>query len=195
MEAAMFSNSSDPSARDSALQPSEQRRLEEAEHLLEDGKPAQAAPIFAKLAEVLASAGQPKRAASLHAQAALAFAQSRNESPALTQARAALNLFIQYRLGQAADFYYKSITSEMTKRGMKNAAATLEKEFVFRINHPFLHPVPETAPTTPSTPSPAARLPSNCPQCGAPVHVSDAHWNDAGNVECAYCGTPIWPMA
>jgi hypothetical protein len=186
----MFSKSSDPSARDSALQPSEQRRLEEAERLLEDGKPAQAAPIFAKLAEVLASAGQPKRAASLHAQAALAFAESRNEVPAMTQARAALNLFLQYRMDQATDFYYKSISSELTKHGMKNAAATLEKEFLYRINHPSAHLASETGPVTLS---PAVRLPSNCPQCGAPVHVSDEHWSDTSKVECVYCGALIRP--
>jgi hypothetical protein len=190
----MSFNSSDPFARNSALQPSEQRRLEEAEHLLEDGKPAKAAPIFAKLAEVLVSAGQPRRAASLHAQAAQAFARSRNEAPALLQARAALNLFIQYRMGQAADFYYKSIRNDLTDHGMKNAAAALEKEFIYRLNFPFLHPEPETAPAMPATPSPAARLPSNCPRCGAPVHIGDADWVDSSIVECAYCGTPIRPV-
>ena len=77
----MSNDPSDPAARESALQPSEQRRLEEANYYLENNKPAQAAPIFAKLAEVLRSANQPKRAASLHSQAALAFAKSRNESP------------------------------------------------------------------------------------------------------------------
>jgi hypothetical protein len=192
MEATMFFKSSDPSARDSALQPSEQRRLEEAERLLEDGKPAQAAPIFAKLAEVLASAGQPKRAASLHAQAALAFAQSRNEVSAMTQARAALNLFIQYRMNDATGFYFKSINSELIKHGMKNAAATLEKEFIYRINYPSAHLASET---DPATLSPAARLPSNCPQCGAPVHASDDHWNDTSKVECAFCGVLIRPPA
>ena len=53
----------------------------------------QAAPLFAKLAEVLASAGQPQRAANLHAESAQAFAESHNEAPALAQARSALNLF------------------------------------------------------------------------------------------------------
>lgn len=51
---------SNPTARDSPLQPSEQRRLEEANFLLENNKPAQAAPIFAKLAEVLRSARRGK---------------------------------------------------------------------------------------------------------------------------------------
>jgi hypothetical protein len=183
MKVNMSSDSSDPSARVSALQPSEQRRLEEAEYLLENGKPAQAAPIFAKLAEVLTSAGQPKRAANLHAQAAQAFAQCRNESSALTQARAALNLFLQYKMVERMLIFYANLSRELTKRGMKNAAETLANEFESRI--------PRSAPVA----SPiATRLPANCPQCGAPVHFNDPH-DDVNKVECIYCGTPIRPLA
>jgi hypothetical protein len=182
---------SDPTARDSALQPSEQRRLEEAERLWEAGKPAQAAPIFAKLAEVLTSAGQPKRAASLHAEAAQAFAQSHNEAPAMLQARAALNLFLQQRMDQAAAFYYKAINSDLTEHGLKNAAVTLEKEFIYRINYPSAQLTPQAVPTPP----PVARLPGNCPQCGAPVRLGEAKRVESDTVECAYCGSLIQPLA
>jgi hypothetical protein len=179
----MFSDSFDPSARGSALSPSEQQRLDEAKRLYEDGKPGKAAPLFARLAEVLISNRQPKRAASLHAQAAQAFAESRNEVGALTQTRAALNLFLQYKMVERMPFFYASITKELTKRGLGNAAETLAKEFASKIPQP-----------TSVTPPVAIRLPANCPQCGAPVHVSDVHWSDASKIECAYCATPIRPL-
>jgi len=177
-------DASDPGARDSALQPSEQRRLEEANQLLENNKPAQAAPIFAKLAEVLSSAKQPKRAASLHAQAALAFAKSRNES-ALMQARPALNLMLQYNLDQQASAFYNELTRELTKRGMKSAAA-LTKEFGDKVPQPI--PLDSRA-------AQLARLPSNCPNCGAPLRNSEVTWTDANTIECNFCGTPIRPTA
>ncbi len=174
---------SDPTARESALQPSEQRRLEEANHLLENNKPAQAAPIFAKLAEVLESANQPKRAASLHASAARAFAKSRNES-AVVQSRTAINLFLQYQMDKQAEILYNEISLEFKKRGMKDAADTLTKEFASRFT-------PQPSPTQTST----AHFPSNCPNCGAPLGSKDIHWTDPNSAECGFCGTPIRPSA
>jgi len=183
MEAAISYDNSDPSGKGSALSPSEQQRLDEARRLFEEGKPGKAAPLFARLAEVLISNRQPKRAASLHAQAAQAFAESRNETAALTQARAALNLFLQYKMVDRIPFFYASVTRELTKRGMGNAAETLAKEFEARL------------PQSSSVTQPAAiRLPANCPQCGAPVRISDVHGADVSNVECNYCGTPIRPL-
>ena len=173
----------DPTARDSALQPSEQRRLEEANFYLENNKPAQAAPIFAKLAEVRESSRQPKRAANLHSQAAIAFARSRNEA-ALMQGRAAMSLLLQYKLEQQAAAFYKDLMREFTKRGMKSAAEALAKEFG---EH-----VPEATPLDPRA-AQLNRLPSNCPNCGASLRQSDVKWTDAGVIECGFCGTPIRP--
>lgn len=178
-------DSTDPSARDSALQPSEQRRLEEANYYFENNKPAQAAPIFAKLAEVLTSARQPKRAANLHSQAALAFARSRNES-ALYQARAALTLLLQYKLDQQAAAFYKELMHELSKRGMQSTAETLAQEFSDKIAQ---HTPPDARAAQ------LNRLPSNCPNCGAPLSQNEVKWTDANTAECGFCGTPIRPSA
>ena len=176
---------SDPTARDSALQPSEQRRLEEANFYLENNKPAQAAPIFAKLAEVLESAKQPKRAANLHSQAAIAFARSRNES-ALFQARAAMTLLLQYKLDPQAAAFYKELMRELTKRGMTSTADAFAKEFGDAFPQPTL-PDAQAAQLN--------RLPSHCPSCGASLRESDVKWTDANTIECGFCGTPIRPTA
>ena len=176
----------DPTARDSALQPSEQRRLEEANFYLENNKPAQAAPIFAKLAEVLESAKQPKRAANLHSQAAIAFARSRNEA-ALLQARAALSLLLQYKLDQQAAAFYKDLMREFSKRSMKTAAEVLTKEFGERFASQAIPPDSHAAQWN--------RLPSNCPNCGAPLRQSEVKLVNANSIECGFCGTPIRPSA
>ena len=174
----------DPAAPDSALLPSEQQTLNEAKRLRANKKPGQAAPLFAKLAEVLASAGQPQRAAHLHAESAQAFAESHNETPALIQARVAFNLFLQYKMVQPAQVLYANLSRELTKRGLGNAAATLENEFASRL--------PQSVSATPSL---AARMPSNCPQCGAPIHITDIQLTNASMLECIYCGTPLRPSA
>ena len=176
---------SDPAAKESALQPHHQKTLTEANYLMENGKPGQAAPLYAKLAEVLASAGQPRRASNLHAQAAMAFARHREEAPALVQARAALTFFVQHRVGRQAEFFYANITREMTKRGMKNAADALVKEFSSK--------VVESKPV--AQPATALRFPTTCPQCGGPVRTDEVHWIDDGTVECDFCGTPIHSSA
>lgn len=173
----------DPTAKESALQPSEQRRLEEANYFLENNKPAQAAPIFAKLAEVLKAANQPKRAANLHSQAALAFARSRNES-ALLQARAALTLLLQYKLDQQASAFYNNLLHELTKREMQSVAEALTREFGNKVPQ-SVSPDPRAAQLS--------HLPSNCPNCGAPLRAGEISWTDANTIECGFCGTPIRP--
>ena len=184
----MFDEDSyNPAAQDSALTPAQQQTLREAKSLLENGKAGQAAPLFARLAEILASAGQPRRAANMHAQAAQTFAQNRNETGTLTQARAALTLFVQYKMEQRAQFFYTAIRRELTKRGMPATAETLAKEFSTRVT---TQPVPTAPPA-----QPIDRLPANCPNCGAPVRTEAARWIDKNSLECAYCGTPIRPVA
>jgi len=183
----MFSDSFDPGAKESALLPLQRQTLSEANRLLEDGKPAQAAPQFAKLAEVLTSAGQPRRAALLHGQAALAFARSRNGDASLTQARAAFTLFLHYKLVEQASVFYTNISRELTNRGLQTAADALAKEFASRLGT-------QPAAAAPLAARPAL-LPTTCPQCGAPVRSSELHWIDADTAECAFCGTSIRAQA
>ncbi|MFN8382072.1 MAG: hypothetical protein U0V02_09040 [Anaerolineales bacterium] len=178
----MFSNSNDPYMQGNTLRPSEQQRLDEAYQLYKEGKPSQAAPLFARIAEVLTENRQAQRAANLHALAAQAFAESGNESLALVQARAALKIFLQLKMEKRTQYFYNSISKELTKHGMDHAAESLKKEFAAKVSPP-------------AESSMAARFPTNCPQCGAPVHISDAHGLNVAEVECGFCGTPIRPSA
>lgn len=179
--------SNDPSANENALQPLDQQKLEEAERLYEDEKPGQAAPLFVALAEKL-RLEVPKRSAALHAQAALAYIASRNEVKAVDQARVALRMFHQNHMGQAQTFYYNKIISQLNDRNMTKAASALVHEFVDQISVPNvdLQPKPEQfmEATTP-------RLPSFCPQCGAPARSDEGQWVDGNTMLCTYCGVPI----
>lgn len=180
----MTSRSYSPYAQENTLHPSEQQRLDEAHDLYKDGKPEKAAPLFARIAEILTTNKQALLAANLNALAAQAYAESGNESAALEQARSALKLFIQLKLEKRIQYFYNSILKELNTRGMTQAAERLIKEFAAKV-----------APPAPAASSIAARLPSNCPQCGAPVHVNEAHGLDVHSLECAFCGTPIRPSA
>ena len=154
----------------------------QANKLVAQGKSGQAAPLFAKLAEV-ESSDHPRRAANLHAKAAHAFADNQQGPAALIQARAALRLFLKYQMIQRTPIFYANITRKLNNKGMKNAADALISEFGSLVA------------AIPSTEAPAAQkhgaLPTECPKCGGPLHGERAKWVDANTVECEYCGSLI----
>ena len=170
--------------RDYVLTGSKQVTLQQANRFLATKQPAQAAPLFARLAEVLADEDHPRHAANLHAQAAQAFADSHNEAAALRQARAALNLFLEYQMDQRTPVFYANITHKLNAQGMPGAAEALALEFGAKL--------PQPAPVTPPA-GLTARLPTSCPQCGAPLRNHEAHWVDDTTIECPYCGGLIRP--
>ena len=178
----MFRSERDPAEQSEPLDPPHRQIQIQANHLVAQGKPGQAAPLFAKLAEV-ESTNHPRRAANLHAQAAHAFADTQQGPAALIQARAALHLFLKYKMIERTPVFFANITRKLNNKGMENAADALISEFGSRI---AAIPAPE-APATQKH----GVLPTNCPKCGAPVHGERAKWVDANTVECEYCGSLI----
>lgn len=166
----------------SPLGPAQMQALNQANQLLVNGQPVLAAPIFAQLAGNMETSNHPRRAANLHAQAAHAFADANEEQAALTQARRALTLFIQYQMVRRTPVFYANITHKFTNKGMKTSADALAKEFGATVGS---LPVPAPAAASHGV------LPTNCPKCGAPIHSSDANWVDANTAECDYCGASI----
>jgi hypothetical protein len=158
--------------------------LVRANRLMSDGKPLQAAPLFAGAAQAMPAVRHPRRAANLYARAAHAFADGGDAERALANAKAALALFLQTNLTIRAATFYTTITSKLAARKMNAAVAELQKEFGPRIT---------ALPTTPRPLPPLRRgiLPANCPKCGAPVHTEDATWVDENTLECEYCGAFI----
>ena len=70
----------------------------------------------------------------------------------------------------------------MKNKGLKNAAAAIEKEYGSRVAAIL---VPSAAPAHHGT------LPTDCAKCGAPLRRDQAYWVDDRTVECEYCGSRI----
>jgi hypothetical protein len=156
--------------------------LAKANQLAAANNPAEAAPLYAELAREL-DVPRPRRAANLHSRAAHAYADAGNEQLALAQARAALTMFIQYRMINRTPVFFANITRKFNNKGMKNSAAALQNEFGNRVGPLPPAPAPGAAPH--------GLLPTNCPKCGGPVHGDEANWIDNQTAECDYCGAAI----
>jgi hypothetical protein len=158
--------------------------LNQANQLQRSGQFGQAAPLFQRLAQEMANLNHPRRAANLHAQAAHCYADSGNAVNALSQARTAMNLFIQYQMMERTPRFYSNITRKFQARGMDQAAASLQAEFGGAVDA-----LPVAA--QPVQPKPRGHLPNACPKCGAPVRSDDVDWIDDASAECPYCGTVL----
>jgi hypothetical protein len=167
-------------AQNFVLTPAQTAVLVQANKLAAAGQPGAAAPLFAQLAHEMESSNHPRRAANLHAQAAHAYADSQNEAAALTHSRAALSLFIQYKMVMRTPVFYGNITRKLRAKGFAEAADSLKREFEKAVG-----PVPAAQ----AAPAHAGRLPTGCPKCGAPVRHDEITWVDAQTAECPYCGT------
>ncbi|MEW5718670.1 MAG: hypothetical protein AB1817_08605 [Chloroflexota bacterium] len=154
-----------------------------ANNLLAQGKPNDAAQIFERLAQEGEARGFAKPAANAHAQTALAYAQAKNETAALTHARAALTQFAQLGMAQRAPTFYNDIVQKLRENGMMRAADALQREFGDQIKTLSAQGVGAAAPR--------GRLPSKCPHCAGPARSDEVEWIDAQSAECVYCGGVI----
>ncbi len=160
--------------------------LAKANQMASAGNPAGAAQLFAELAREL-DTPRPRQAANLHARAAHAYADANRPQLALEQARAALNMFIQYQMVARTPVFYANITRKFTNKGMAGAATAIQNEFGGKVGS-----MPAQSQQGPARPI-ARRgvLPTNCPKCGGPVHSDSVSWVDNQTVECEYCGALI----
>ena len=162
--------------------------LAEAKRLMGKDAPAAAAPIYARLAEEMRFSNQPQRAANMHALAAQAFTDALDQNAALIQARMALDLFIGHQMNQRAPFFYNNLIKDLDKKGLRSVAQTLQQEFGRKIAA-----IPAPALPTAKKPQNGLELPTNCPNCGAPVHPERVTWVNQSTAECEYCGSMIRP--
>jgi len=166
------------------LGPAQIQILSQANRLIAAGHPGEAAQLFADLAQQMEASSHPRRAANLHAQAAHAYADSQDESGALGHARRALTLFLQYQMVERAPRFYANIERKLRAMNMAQAADALQSEFGQKVGS---SPQPAIQPQAPGQ----QRLPSNCPQCGAPVRGDEIEWINQYSAECIYCGSVI----
>ncbi len=152
------------------------RRLQRANRLLASGRPAEAAPLFAELAQAAETAGRMPRAAQLHAQAARAWFEAGSPQAGMEHLRRALHLAERLPHGEAALRIARRAIPRLQELGYTQQAAEVEA-FLRRA-----HPAPRAAPAE------TVRA-ITCPQCGASLQADERLRVDARTVECAYCGS------
>lgn len=159
-------------------------RLMQANQLMRQGDPLQAAAIFSETAAELNQRNHPRLAANVYTRAAHAFVEGGNADAALGSARQALLLFTQHGMDERASMFSANISRKMSERGMSAAVEKLQQEFGARTA-----PGPGTSPRA-SQPG-RGILPTNCSRCGAPLHPEDITWLNENTFECAYCGSQV----
>jgi hypothetical protein len=166
------------------LGPGQIQILSQANRLIAEGHPGEAAQLFANLAQQMEASNHPRRAANLHAQAAHAYADDPDEPNALAHARRALTLFLQYQMLERAPRFYGNIQRKLRARNLSQAAEALQTEFGKQVGS---LPQPQVQPQVPGQ----QRLPPTCSQCGAPVRGDEVEWINQYSAECIYCGSVI----
>jgi hypothetical protein len=166
------------------LGPVQMQVLSQANRLIAEGHPGEAAQLFADLAQQMEVSNHPRRAANQHAQAAHAYADNQDESDALAHARRALTLFLQYQMVERSPRFYANIERKLRARNMGKAADALQDEFSKLVGS---LPQPQVQPQAPGQ----QRLPPTCPQCGAQVRGDEVEWINQYSAECIYCGSVV----
>ena len=160
--------------------------MDQAQALLNNGRPAEAAEHLQNLAAEAESSGRLKQAANLHAAAAHALVAAGEESGALAEAETALVQFDRLGMAGRAPTFRRNIAERMRASSMADAAARLEGWGGPAAVRPA--PAGGTAPTR-------GRLPAKCPHCGGPVRSNEVDWIDAHSAECDYCGGVVNTLA
>lgn len=159
--------------------------LRQASQLMSAGHYQSAQDLYARLALAAESSGHPRQAANLHAQAAQAAAMHPSREAALLHARAAFNGFQRLAMLPRLKGFLASFVSLLRSQGLQAEANLLLLEYGGQINHPAGQPPASQEEAQPG------RLPTTCPQCGAPVRSDEVEWIDAYSAECAFCGGVI----
>ena len=160
------------------------QELNQANQLMAAGHYQPAQEIYARLAQLAESTGHPRQAANLHAQAAQAAAMQPSREKAIQHARAALNGFQRQGMLPRMYGFLASFIALLRSQGLEAEANLLHLEFGGQAA-----PAPEQ-PTDQEGARPL-RLPTICPQCGAPVRSDEVEWIDSHSAECAFCGGVI----
>ncbi len=157
-----------------------QQALRQAEAQMQQGNFAQAAEIFARLAEAAEAHGVP-RAPQLHLRAAQAWLKAGDLSQAETHLWRGLEMLANAERWRPLAQVGQRVVRELETAGQAALAA--------RVEDWLRNTLPADAPLTAPAGRPA--LPTHCPACGGPVRPDEVEWLDGQTAECAFCGSPI----
>jgi hypothetical protein len=171
------------------LEPRPRELLAEAHSLEASGKYADAAALFAQLADEAFQRGMPDRAGNLNLQAARCYASGGDSASALARARAGLRLLVQAEREHRAAVACRQAIEGFRARGFKQEADTLAREFPDLVEATEEELDEEGAPTAAA--ERRGHLPPKCPSCGGPLRAADVDWIDDLTAECPYCGSGV----
>jgi len=170
--------------------------LARAGRLFDQGKFAEAAAIFERLAEGAAQRGMLNRAGDLYLQSARCHLEMGNAAPAVERGKRALQLFGRAGLIGKIERLMPRMVAALRERGYEAEAEALRQEVEAHLAEapPGRRPPPGAHPAgRPSFARPMGRreLPARCSACGAPVKPDDVTWLDPQTAECPYCGSVL----
>ncbi len=170
--------------------------LIQANELQAAGQAAQAAVLYAQLAQRAQARGRPRRAAQLGLETARSLAASGDGRGALTQALAALTLLVEAGRARKAQRLFPPLVADLRQRGFVAEADELQRQLAGRLGGAAASLEAEPAPALPR-----GRLPAKCPGCGGPVRGDEVEWiepdprapaNPLPAAECPYCGSVLY---
>ena len=161
------------------LNPLLQRELRRANHLLGTGDHANAAEIFASLAERAQDLGILGPAAMLFLQAGRAYMLGAETEAALDRAMSGLKLLAAGERWQVLQREGERIVEEFERQGVDKAAAGLRTWLDEKLgDQPDREGIEKTG-----------KLPEKCPYCGATMSLEQMRGGNAA--ECRYCGSVV----
>jgi len=171
--------------------------LARANRLFDQGKFAEAVPIFDRLAEGAAQRGMLNRAGDLYLQSARCHLEMGKANPAVERGKQALRLFGRAGLFGKIERLIPRMVDTLREKGYQAEAEALQKEVEARLAEvpPERRQPPgaRLAAWLPTARQPMApqELPAKCLACGAPVKPDDITWLDPRSAECPYCGSVL----
>ena len=168
-----------------------------ASKLFDQGKFAEAAPIFERLAEGAAKRGMLNRAGDLYLQSARCHLETGNVTLAVERGKQALRLFVKAGLVGKIERLMPRMVDALQEKGYEAEATALRQEVEARLaeappgRRPPAGARPSRWPSFAQPPRARRELPTKCSACGAPIKPDDVTWLDPGSAECPYCGSVL----
>ncbi len=155
------------------------RRLERARQLFERGQFAEAAAVFAELAQGAERRGMIDRAGDLRLRVAQCYLKLEDIDRADEEARQALGLFLQAHRPHKVRRLLPKVVAALERHGKHEEAEELKvkAEQLLGATH-----------GGPGMAGPRGTLPGKCPTCGGPLRPDEVHWLARASAECPYCG-------
>jgi hypothetical protein len=156
--------------------------LRRARRLVEQGRYADAAPLFEKL-------GMLERAGELHLQAGRARLENGQVQAAVDHSKRALGCFLRAGRPGRASHTLPRILEQLRSHGYQAEAEALEQEMQERLRS--VQAGLEFRPAAPAMPQQQKNLPGKCDACGGTIRSDEVDWIDATTAECPFCGSAV----